>query len=123
MWVYALWGLVGAAATRAVVFIEACQRAKGWPWPRPIGPGGGAYAVAIVLHLGVAAAVTAALSTTPYIPNPAIAFGIGAAAPVVVKKLSRYAQAMLPEEPVDHPLREPSVSPELRPKAEDLDAS
>lgn len=96
MWQYALWGLIGAAANRGVVFLEAAQRVKGWPWTQPKGPGGGVYAVSIVVHLGIATATTAALTTATIVTNGLIAFGIGAAAPTVVKKMAGYAERLLP---------------------------
>lgn len=95
MWQYALWGLVGAAANRAVLFLEAAQRVKGWPWARPRGPGGGVFLVATLVHLGIATATTAALATTTIIVNGFIAFGVGAAAPVVVKKVAGYAESLI----------------------------
>jgi hypothetical protein len=52
--------------------------------------------VSIVLHLAIAAATTAALSTTAILSNGFLAFGMGAAAPVVVKKVSGYALTLLP---------------------------
>ncbi|UMP06670.1 hypothetical protein [Amycolatopsis sp. EV170708-02-1] len=97
VWQYALWGLIGAATNRAVLFLEACHRVKGWPWARPRGPGGGVYGVSIVLHLGIATATAAALATTEIVANGFVAFGIGAAAPVVVKKVARYAEAIIPD--------------------------
>ena len=96
VWQYALWGLVGAAANRAVLFLEASQRVKGWPWTRPKGPGGGVYAVSVIIHLGIAAATGAALATTAIITNGFIAFGIGAAAPIVVKKVAGYVETLIP---------------------------
>jgi hypothetical protein len=94
VWQYALWGLVGAAVNRALIFLEATQRAKGWPWVQPDGPGGGVYTVSIVLHLAIATATTAALATTAIITNGFVAFGMGVAAPVVVKKAARYAMGL-----------------------------
>lgn len=91
-----MWGLAGAAVNRALVFLEASQRVKGWPWAPPDGPGGGLFAVAQVLHLGIGAAVTAAASTTAVVANGFVAFGIGAVAPLVVKKLAGYTLAQLP---------------------------
>ena len=96
LWAYGLWGLTGAAANRGVVFLEAVQRVKGWPWARPKGPGGGVYIVSVILHLGIASVTTAALAAGSIITNGFIAFGIGAAAPIVVKKVARYAETLLP---------------------------
>ncbi len=104
MWQYALWGLIGAAANRAVLLLEATQRVKGWPWARPQGPGGGVYTMSIIVHLGIAAATTAALATTAIITNGFIAFGIGAAAPVVVKKIAGYAETLIPARNEDQQL-------------------
>jgi len=99
MWQYALWGLVGAAVNRALLFLEASQRVKGWPWAQPDGPGGGVYAVSVVLHLAIAATTTAAVSTTALLSSGFLAFGMGAAAPVVVKKVSGYAlKVLLPDD-------------------------
>ncbi|GAB3158780.1 hypothetical protein GCM10027258_70760 [Amycolatopsis stemonae] len=98
MWQYALWGLIGAAANRALLLLEASERAKKWPWTPPDGPGGGLYATSVGLHLGIATAATAALATTTIISNGFVAFGFGAGAPVVVKKACRYAIRLLPPE-------------------------
>ncbi|QIS10361.1 hypothetical protein [Nocardia arthritidis] len=97
-WQYAVWGLVGAATNSGVVFLEASRRVKGWPWIRPRGPGGGVYLVSILINLGVATATTAALATTLIVSNGLIAFGVGAGAPVVVKKIAAYAESLLPGE-------------------------
>lgn len=97
MWQHALWGLVGAAANVGVVFIEASRRVKGWPWARPKGPGGGVYAVSVLANLAIAASAAAAVSTTEIIGNGMVAFGIGAAGPIVVKKIARYVESLLPE--------------------------
>src|SRR5690349_14990206 len=96
MWQYALWGLAGAAINRALIFLEAAQNAKGWPWLKPGGPGTAPYWVAIVLHLGIALIVTGAAAQAGYVPNALIAIGIGAAAPVVVKKVAGYTLSVLP---------------------------
>lgn len=95
-WVLTLWGVLGAAANLGVVFLEASRRVKGWPWARPQGPGGGVYAVSVVVQLGIAGATTAAVSTTGIAESGFIAFGMGAAAPVVIKKLARYVQSLVP---------------------------
>ncbi|WP_280391153.1 hypothetical protein [Nocardia brasiliensis] len=95
-WQYTLWGLAGSAANCGVVFLEASRRTKGWPWTRPSGPGGGVYVVSLLINLGVATATTSALATTSIITSGLVAFGTGAAAPVVVKKLARYAEGLLP---------------------------
>ncbi|MGW4212641.1 hypothetical protein ACWEIJ_31945 [Lentzea sp. NPDC004789] len=60
------------------------------------GPGGGVYAASIVIHLGIASATTAALATTSVIASGFVAFSAGAAAPVVVKKMARYAESLVP---------------------------
>jgi hypothetical protein len=96
MWQYALWGLAGAAINRALLFLEASQRAKGWPWRFPFGPGAAPFCVATLLHLGIATVVTAAAAEAGYVPNALIAIGIGAAAPVVVKKMAGYTLSVLP---------------------------
>ncbi|MFI9386370.1 hypothetical protein [Kutzneria sp. NPDC052558] len=101
MWQYALWGLVGAASNIGVVFLEASRRVKGWPWARPKGPGGGVYAASIIIQLSIASATTAAVSTTGIVANDFIAFGMGAAAPVVVKKVAKYVETLLPADDGD----------------------
>lgn len=72
------------------------DRVKGWPFTRPHGPGGGAYAVAIIIHLGIATATTAAAATMVPVTSGFIAFGIGATAPVVVKKVAGYVETLIP---------------------------
>lgn len=96
MWQFAVWGLVGAMANVGVVFIEATRRVKGPPWARPYGPGGGMYAISVLVHLLVAAGATGALANGAIVTNSIVAFAIGAAAPVVVKKLAKYAETILP---------------------------
>lgn len=98
MWLYAVWGCVGAAVNCGVVFLEASRQVKkGWPWTDPYGPGAAPYAVSIVIQLGIGAATAAAVMGGGVITaNSLVAFGIGTASPVVVKKVSRYAQAVLP---------------------------
>ena len=102
MWLYAVWGCVGAAVNCGVVFVEATRRAKGWPWVRPKGPGGGPYAASVVVQLCIGAATAAGVVDSGLIvANVAangLAFGIGTATPVVVKKLGQYIESLLPGE-------------------------
>jgi hypothetical protein len=98
VWQYALWGLIGASANIGVVFLEASQRVKGWPWASPKGPGGGVYAVSVLVNLGISAGATAALSSTGMVVNDMVAFGIGASGPIVVKKVARYVESLLPDD-------------------------
>lgn len=99
MWLYAVWGCVGAAVNCGVVFVEATRRVKSWPWVWPKGPGGGPYAAAVLVQLGVGAATASAVLGSGLIAdNTLVAFGIGTATPVVVKKVSRYVQLLLPGE-------------------------
>src|SRR5262245_52526364 len=101
MWQYALWGLAGAAINRAMLYLEAAQRIKGWPWRYPYGPGGGPYLVATTLHLGIGAIVAAGAADAGYVSNALIATGIGAAAPIVVNRIAGYTLALLPRSPED----------------------
>ncbi|ONI89350.1 hypothetical protein ALI144C_05260 [Actinosynnema sp. ALI-1.44] len=103
--VYALWGALGAAANLGVIFLEASRRVKGWPWVRPHGPGGGVYAVMIAVNLAIAAVTTAAVATTHIVNSGLVAFGLGATAPIVVKKVARYAESLLPGDDEDAPPR------------------
>jgi hypothetical protein len=96
-WQYALWGLAGASINRALIYLEASQRVKGWPWRYPHGPGGGAYFLSVVLHCGIGGSVTAAAAQSGVISNALLALGMGASAPAVVKKLSQYTLAILPQ--------------------------
>lgn len=96
MWLYALWGLAGAAVNRALIFLEASQRVKGWPWRSPDGPGGGVYLVSVVLHCAIGAVVAFAAADARIATNGLLALGLGAGAPVVVKKVSGYTLAVLP---------------------------
>jgi hypothetical protein len=98
LWQYAaLWGLAGGAVNRILIYLEAAQRVKGPPWRFPHGPGGGMYVASLFLHCAIAAVVTGAAGQAGYVPNAVVALGMGAAAPVVVKKLSSYTLAVLPK--------------------------
>lgn len=103
MWLYAVWGCVGAAVNCGVIFVEASNRVKGWPWIAPAGPGGGVYAASVVVQLAAGAATSAAVIGSGLIgTNVLVAFGIGSGTPVVLKKLSTYVRSLLPgEEPPD----------------------
>ncbi|WP_063016343.1 hypothetical protein [Nocardia nova] len=102
MWLYAVWGCIGAAVNCGVVFLEASKRVKGWPWVAPRGPGGGPYAASIVVQLGIGAATAAGVLGSGLIAaNVAangLAFGIGTATPVVVKKIGQYVESLVPGE-------------------------
>ncbi|MFE9322217.1 hypothetical protein ACIHDR_33500 [Nocardia sp. NPDC052278] len=52
--------------------------------------------MSILIQLAVATATTAALATTLIVSSGMVAFGVGAGAPVVVKKLAAYAESLLP---------------------------
>ena len=111
MWQYALWGAAGAAANTAVVFLEATTRSKGWPWRQPNGPGGGVYLVSVLLHVLIGGVVASAAVEATLISNAALAFGLGTVAPVVVKKLGRYALAALPSSADDEDQDDPEERP------------
>lgn len=96
LWQYAAWGLLGAAINRALIFLEANRRVKGPAWQFPQGPGGGYFALAVMLHCGIGAGVTAAAAASHLIASPLIALGLGATAPVVVKKVGRTAMEAVP---------------------------
>ena len=102
MWLYAVWGCVGAAVNCGVVFVEATNRVKGWPWVWPHGPGGGPYAASVLVHLVIGAATAAGVLDSGLIVTTVgangLAFGIGTATPVVVKKISRYVERIVPGE-------------------------
>ena len=101
MWVFALWGAAGAAINRALIFLEANRRVKGPPLRYPQGPGPGFFALATALHCGTAAAVTYAAAVSGYIHTPLLGLGLGAAAPVAVKTVSRMALAAFPSDDSD----------------------
>jgi hypothetical protein len=99
-WGYALWGLAGAAAARAVGCAEAIPRVKGPPWRWPAGPGGGMYALSVVLHCFVGMSVTgAAAAQSEQFRHALIALGLGSAASLALKALSGYTLALLPRQP------------------------
>jgi hypothetical protein len=95
MWQFALWGLAGAAANRAIIFLEASNKAKGRPWRYPEGPGGWAYAISVVLHCCIGAVVTFAAAESGYIHNALLGLGLGASATVAMKTISRMSLAAL----------------------------
>ena len=92
----ALWGLAGAAVNRALIYLEAAERVKGPPWRAPRGPGGLAYLISLVLHCCIGGIVAGAAARSGLISNAVVALGLGAGAPVAVKKLSSYTLALLP---------------------------
>ncbi|MEV0712852.1 hypothetical protein [Nocardia aurea] len=97
MWLYALWGFIGAAVNCGVVFAEALRRVKGWPWARPKGPGGAPYTAAVATEILGGAATAAALSSADFLtPTVLTAFLVGAAAPAVLKRLGAYLLSILP---------------------------
>ncbi|MCX4097910.1 hypothetical protein [Nocardia sp. alder85J] len=102
MWLYAVWGCVGAAVNCGIIYVEATRRVKGWPWSKPHGPGGGPYAVSILVQLGIGAGAAAGIVDSGLIVTnvaaSGLAFVIGTATPVVVKKVSQYVEALLPDE-------------------------
>lgn len=101
-WMYALWGLGGAGAARAVSCAEAIRRVKGPPWRFPYGPGGGMYLLAACLHCFVAVVVTgAAASQSAVFRHALVAVGLGAGASIALKALSGYTLALLPR-PADN---------------------
>ncbi len=101
-WQYALWGVAGAGAARAVSCAEAIPRVKGPPWRFPYGPGGGMYALAAFLHCFVALAVTgAAAAQSAMFRHALIALGLGAGASIALKTVSGYTLALLPRPPDD----------------------
>lgn len=97
-WQYALWGLMGAAANRGVVFLEAVQRIKGCPWRPPHGAGMGLYATTLGVHLFLGAVAAGALANAGIVDNSFVAFGAGVGAVLVIKKASSYALAAVPSD-------------------------
>jgi hypothetical protein len=96
MWQFALWGLAGAATNRAIIFLEASNRAKERPWRYPEGPGAWSYAISVVLHCCIGAVVTFAAAESGYIHNALLGLGLGASATVAMKAISRMSLAALP---------------------------
>jgi hypothetical protein len=96
VWHYAAWGLAGAAINRALIYLEASQRSKGPPWRPPQGPGGGFYLISVILHCGIGSVVTWAAAQSHLVPSALVALGMGATAPVVVKKASAFTLTILP---------------------------
>lgn len=101
-WQYALWGVAGGAAARAVSCAEAIPRVKGPPWRFPYGPGGGTYLLAAILHCFIALVVAgAAAAQSAMFRHPLIALGLGAGASIALKAVSGYTLALLPRAPDD----------------------
>jgi hypothetical protein len=88
-WTFALWGLGGGLAIEVLDFIKAVRRVgHGWPWREPHGPGGGPYLVSVIGRAGAGAAVAGATSASVNGTTPLIALALGAAAPLILEKLS-----------------------------------
>jgi hypothetical protein len=94
-----LWGLFGGFAIEALDVITAVRRHRRWPWldeRRRPEPGPLAYGIATVLRLVVGAGVAcAAAASVRYGIRPWLAMGLGAAAPVVLEKLTALIPLML----------------------------
>jgi hypothetical protein len=99
MWQYAVWGAVGAAVNRALIFMEANRRAKGPAWRYPDGPGGGFFLLASALHCAIGVGITLAAAPSGIIATPLLALGLGAVAPAAMAKIGRYALATLDPAP------------------------
>jgi hypothetical protein len=94
-----MWGLFGGFAMEALDFITAVRRHQRWPWIDAEGrsrPGPLAYAIAVVLRLAVGAGVACAgAMSVPHLNAPWLAMGLGAAAPVVLEKLTSLIPLVL----------------------------
>ncbi|MEQ4725014.1 hypothetical protein [Nonomuraea sp. B19D2] len=98
-WMFALWGLGGGLAIEALDFIKAVRRVgHGWPWRYPYGPGGGPYLVSVLGRAAASAVVAGAAGASVNGMTPLIALALGAAAPLILEKLSQQipVQADLP---------------------------
>ncbi|MEV4364621.1 hypothetical protein [Nonomuraea sp. NPDC049625] len=98
-WMFALWGLGGGLAIEALDFIKAVRRVgHGWPWRYPYGPGGGPYLVSVLGRAAASAVVAGAAGASVNGMTPLIALALGAAAPLILEKLSQQipVQANLP---------------------------
>lgn len=92
-WEYALIGVAGAAAERAIVFLRALDRVPHGqrPWKVPHGPGGGMYLLSLALHLGIAAVAVGALAGAGLVTNSFVAMGGGVGAVQLVKQARALA--------------------------------
>ncbi|RSM99528.1 hypothetical protein DMB42_42265 [Nonomuraea sp. WAC 01424] len=89
-WVFALWGLGGGLAIEALDFIKAVRRVgHGWPWRYPYGPGGGPYLVSVLGRVVASAVVAGAAGASVNGMTPLVALSLGAAAPLILEKLSQ----------------------------------
>ena len=98
MWLEAAaWGAFGGFAMEALDYITAVRRHHRVPWQKilPGDPGPTAHAIATVLRLIVGAGVAAAAARTTPSVSPWLAFGLGAAAPVVLEKLTTLIPLVL----------------------------
>ncbi|MER6515104.1 hypothetical protein ABT158_50470 [Nonomuraea sp. NPDC001636] len=120
-WMFALWGLGGGLAIEALDFIKAVRRVgHGWPWRYPYGPGGGPYLVSVLGRAAASAVVAGAAGASVNGMTPLIAVGLGAAAPLILEKLSQQipVQAGLPiADGVTRPAQtaEPATAPAEQP--------
>ncbi|TVZ78035.1 hypothetical protein [Streptomyces sp. BK340] len=86
-----LWGAFGGCAMEALDYVTSVRRYRRLPWYRvkPTDPGPLAYGIASVLRIALGAGVACAVATAPQSPVAAwYAMGLGAAAPVVLEKLT-----------------------------------
>jgi hypothetical protein len=97
-WVFALWGLGGGLAIEVLDFIKGVRRVHTWPWRYPYGPGGGPYLVSVLGRAAASALIAGAAGASVNGMTPLIAVALGAAAPLILEKLSQQipVQAGLP---------------------------
>ncbi|MFE0153666.1 hypothetical protein ACFWY5_41480 [Nonomuraea sp. NPDC059007] len=88
-WIWALWGLGGGLAVEVLDFVKAVRRVKGWPWASPDEPGAGPYLLSVLGRAAAAAVVAGAAGASVTGMTPLIALALGAAAPLILEKLSQ----------------------------------
>lgn len=87
----ALWGLFGGFAVEGLDLYAAVRRRGCWPWrargPREVGVAG--YFVAELFRLVIGSGLAWALAESRQVTTAVAALAVGAAAPLIVERLTR----------------------------------
>lgn len=85
----AVWGVLGGLCVELLELYGRIHRTPKWNWREPIPQGMIAYLISVTIRVGIGAVVAAAAAASGQVSGTLTAFGLGAAAPLVIEKLSR----------------------------------
>lgn len=106
-WGAGVWGLAGGLCVEALALYATIRGTRRWNWRRPIPQGLMAYLISVVVRVGSGAFLAAAAAGSGQVSGSLAAFGLGAAAPLVVEKLSKTVPltgSVVSSEPTPEPV-------------------